>query len=207
MVLDVVSEGNVGAPGLDFTGGWTFNVNSQITVDGVGFWDQGSNGLLANHDVGLWTSAGGLLASATVTNASTPVASALNTGRWLFTAISPVTLSPGTYVVGATLLAGGDENHFSDAIVTTGTVLIPEVSFGEGRLRHGGGAVLQFPSQLNANGGFYGGTLRTAVAVPEPSAFFYGGVLFLLAGYRYWSCRVKFVCHCDQSKTASKRVR
>src|SRR5438552_3149843 len=61
----------------DVVGGYLFRVTSSITVSGLGLWDEGGNGLAQNHDVGLWNSNGSiLLASTTITNASTPVASA-----------------------------------------------------------------------------------------------------------------------------------
>src|ERR1044072_5414176 len=68
---------------LDFTGtlqnrvsgentlGWSFNVNRPIVVTGLGFFDDftpvDGPGLLQNHLVSLWTSAGTLLAQSTIT--------------------------------------------------------------------------------------------------------------------------------------------
>jgi hypothetical protein len=102
--------------GLDFTNGgiersaiansnygWSFSVTSPLTVDGLGLWDAGSNGLFESHEVGLWLTStpipeGVLLASATVSNAqSVAVASASASGRWLFSSVPVVTLNPGTY--------------------------------------------------------------------------------------------------------------
>ena len=41
-----------------------------IRVTSLGYWDEGGNGLVDDDDVGLWTSAGDLVAQATVTDAS-----------------------------------------------------------------------------------------------------------------------------------------
>ena len=46
--------------------GWQFNVVSTTTVTGVGWFDQGLDGLQQQHEVGIWDSAGTLLASASV---------------------------------------------------------------------------------------------------------------------------------------------
>ena len=46
--------------------GWEFSTNNTVTVTALGFLDIGSNGLAAAHEVGLWDSAGTLLASAEI---------------------------------------------------------------------------------------------------------------------------------------------
>ena len=48
----------------DFTVGWVFDVNATINVDALGIWDEGGNGLIHTHQVGLWTIGGAPLASA-----------------------------------------------------------------------------------------------------------------------------------------------
>ena len=73
------------------TQGWQFVPSSNITVTALGFSDPTKDGLKAAHQVGILRLADGeLVASATVTNASTPQ------GFYRYTAISPVTLSAGT---------------------------------------------------------------------------------------------------------------
>ena len=74
LALDSTSGSNNAAGGHS-TVGWSFSVLSSLDVDGLGFFDFESNGLLAPHQVGLWDSGGTLLASATVTSGSTVVAS------------------------------------------------------------------------------------------------------------------------------------
>ena len=41
------------APVRDFTVGWVFDVNATINVDALGIWDEGGNGLIHTHQVGL----------------------------------------------------------------------------------------------------------------------------------------------------------
>src|SRR5262245_29379387 len=80
------------APGC--TGGWSFAVIGPIEIVSLGVWDEGSDGLLESHEVGLWTGGGTLLTSILVTNAATAVGST-GPGRWLFAPIAPLVLSPG----------------------------------------------------------------------------------------------------------------
>ena len=78
-----------------------------MLVTGLGYWDEGANGLINNHTVGLWNSSSPsvLLASTVVNNSSAVVNSTSAAGDWRFNSISPLTLQAGTYVVGATIAA------------------------------------------------------------------------------------------------------
>lgn len=88
--------------GAGFMLGYEFNVNSSITVDGLGLFDFQGNGLADRHEVGLWTAAGGLVASTLVgPGSSGAVPSFSGLGDWVFADISPVVLTPGDYVLGA----------------------------------------------------------------------------------------------------------
>jgi hypothetical protein len=116
--------------GVDFTSptsftnnawslGWSFTVNSPFTVNALGFYDDGKNGLTQSHDVGLWTSGGTLLASATITNGN-----AL-TSFWRFASIAPLALGTGTYVLAGTT---GGENYPLSSPGVTG--YHPNITFG-----------------------------------------------------------------------------
>ena len=110
LVLDLNTGGaantcNTCGP-LGDTFGWSFRVINSITINQLGVWDAGANGLgLPSSQVGLWTAAGALLASATVTDASEQVASASADGEWLFEGIASLTLVPGSYVIGSVFIA------------------------------------------------------------------------------------------------------
>jgi len=80
--------------------GWSFSTSVDLLVDGFGLWDDSSDLLYSAHDVGLWTSDGTLVSSATVDNTATPVASASG-AQWLFTSVTPFALAPGDYVLAA----------------------------------------------------------------------------------------------------------
>src|SRR4051812_42963539 len=93
LLLDFTG-GNANTFGGNTTVGWEFTLNSPMLVDGLGFWDHGSDGLVNTHDVGIWNSSNTalLLTSTTVTNgSSTPVASTSTAGRWLFNNIPSIT--------------------------------------------------------------------------------------------------------------------
>ena len=149
-----------------FTVGWAFDVNTAITVRQLGFWDEGSDGLAVSHLVRLWNGTGTMvLASATVTNASTPVAGGIPLGRWLFEDVVPVTLTPGRYVIGADGGFGSDAARLQQVIST-----IAEVTFVEPReISPPGFPTVVFPGTTP---GIFGPTF----AIPEPSSLMIAGL-------------------------------
>ena len=96
IALDVTSDTTAFSVGGFTNVGWQFSVNAPITIDGLGLFDFGGDGLSLSHQVGLWDNSGTLLAQTTVTNGSTPVASLSNAGDWLFESITPIILLSGT---------------------------------------------------------------------------------------------------------------
>ena len=168
LVLDLTSHNNASCVCGDTngtTGGWAFTVNSAIRIDGLGVWDAGSDGLGTTPPVkaALWTSAGTLLASVTVTDSSTVVVSADPSGRWLFETIPTLTLDPGNYVIGALLY-----NGLSSYVIGRAAPIaqISGISGRYGRVDDG----LMPPGFPGA--AMYGPTMRLAPAatVPEPGS-------------------------------------
>ena len=90
-----------GVIGVASTRGFTFDVTTPTTIGGLGFFDTNNHVLGRTYDVGLWDSSGTLLASTTIGNASTSIASTSSLGQWLENSITPLVLNPGTYVLGA----------------------------------------------------------------------------------------------------------
>jgi hypothetical protein len=146
--------------------GWEFTVASPVSVISLGVWDEGANGLVESHPVGLWTSGGALLATATVTNASTPVAST-GPGQWMFTPIAPLVLAPGSYVIGAwySVNNSGDALRFNTAATT-----IPQITYNTTIVQLNVPA-LTFPTMIfsNLDPGLYGPDFQVASA-PEPAS-------------------------------------
>ncbi len=77
----------------DYTIGWRFSTNSTLIINSLGMFDEGADGLNGAHQVGLWSDAGVLLASATI---PAGVAGTL-VGVHRYVNIAPVVLPPGTY--------------------------------------------------------------------------------------------------------------
>jgi hypothetical protein len=77
--------------------GWLFTTNSPVTVDALGYFDFGGDGLAVPHEVGIFDSAGNLLTSATV---APGVADPLIDG-FRYVSISPYNLPAGqTFTIG-----------------------------------------------------------------------------------------------------------
>ena len=77
--------------------GFEFTANSSVTVDGLGVFDSGQDGLAERHQVGLWDAGGALIASTTVgAGTSAPLL-----GLYRYARISPTALTAGAnYFVG-----------------------------------------------------------------------------------------------------------
>lgn len=168
--------------------GWAFTVTAPITVDGLGLWDAGSDGLIEKHEVGLWSEnfeAPGpvLIASEDVSNNdSAPVPSMFSGGQWVFSTIAPLTLQPGSYIIGATYRAGSPgayDPFVSDALPV---FTAPGVDYGSTREIHNT-PTLTCPTDfgLNEHNGFFGPNFRV---VPEPSAATLAGAGLLFASSR-----------------------
>jgi len=155
----------------DSTVGWTFTVDSTITIGGLGIFDVGANGLAQSHLVGLWDSGGSLITSATIDSAGTHVASTSSAGDWLFAALkTSVQLTTGDYVVGA-FYAASSPDHFMGGNANPST--ISGVTFGQGQAA--AGSSLKFPAPSDQLAGFFGPNLFTGAVptppVPEPKTY------------------------------------
>lgn len=149
--------------------GYSFNVTTSVTIDGLGVYDEGSNGLINIHEVALWTSLGVELASTSVGPGATDSdVSASSDGSFVYSDIAPLILGAGSYVVGA-LFEVGDIDHvvfgaqgiFSNAA---------GVSFDDGRFINTG--LLQIPTNgtFGSDDRYFGPGLRIASNnVPEPA--------------------------------------
>ena len=171
--------------GPRFLGG--FVIGNELTIGGVdvavnflGVWDQGSDGLAASHQVGVWDAGGALVASTTVPSGT----SALLDDSYRYAALAqPIALLAGqTYRIGALYENAldpfndpwdpdGDGNPANSPAVGDGVAVTP----GAGVATINGdyfaaSAVLANPSSFGGGTpGRWGAANALFVVVPEPT--------------------------------------
>lgn len=175
-----VSGGDTFSNTGTWTLGYSFLVNSSITVVSLGVYDDQQDGLNVSHDVGMWDSAGNLLASTTVGSGTAGTLA----GGFRFIPITPLSLTAGnTYYVGS---VNGIDNDgwLQDPLI----IAAPEITYLSRRFESSGGGLV-FPDLAGSGQvGYFGGNFEFGSAVPEPTtlALFGAG---LLAGARRLRCR------------------
>jgi len=157
--------------------GWQFDVLSAITATGLGWYDQGQDGLSDSHTVGIWDSSGTLLTSILVPAGST----AGLDGVYRAVPIAPLLLPVGTgYIVG-----GEDFFESEDGLAFNVTqVTIPQISYFDATFSGGVSGFLRPTDFSIANTGFYGPMFfvgANPAGAPEPAtlALFGFGLLGL----------------------------
>ncbi len=179
LLVDIGSPGALQPCGLcgstGRTFGYAFSLSEAVVVSALGAWDQDSDGLDVDTQVGLFNSAGQMLASATIDAAATAQASALADGRWLMAAVAPLQLSPGHYLIGQVFFDGLPLAQLDPGLITpayltvTGGMHSPDVDAG-----------LRPPVDDFAAGALLGPTLSAQV-LAEPGSL--GLCLAALAAY------------------------
>jgi hypothetical protein len=120
------------ACGVGIVEGWEFHVNSDIVVTGLGVFDSNARGpgLVGTHEVRLFTSAGTVLAAATV-----PAGTAADfVGGSRFVPISAIALTTGSnYVLGATYCFSPTTNDDTVAFGDSSLMFNSAIAFVQGR--------------------------------------------------------------------------
>lgn len=168
-------QADTGEPG---TLGYSFTTGSAVggyQVNSLGVLDWGSDGLGLSHDVGIWTSTGVLVTSATVASGTVdPLAIGF---RW--TSASGVLAANTTYVIGA-LYAYNDPDHLVGIIGSPpSATMAAGFTMGTSRVIEGTAYALTFPTATYV-GGF--GPNAELTAVPEPTTMIAGALLLLPFG-------------------------
>ncbi|MDT0595111.1 hypothetical protein [Glaciecola petra] len=187
LILDAgASSTSQNFSGGNYSAGTEFTLSTGLSIDGLAYIDVGNDGLLENHEVGLWNSNGDLLAQATVNNGSTIFASQSSLGRWYVTQINELFLSAGIYRVAGIVgnedvqALSGDKVSISGVSLSSGYV---RTSFPSGGFNFPG---LSFSSQA-IRASLTTGAFSNSIDVPTPSIL----ALITLAGFGLFSRRFK----------------
>lgn len=139
---------------LPNTVGWEFTLSSPVTVTSLGFYDFDDDGLVNDHDVSIWDSSANVVVSASVTT------SGWSDAGYFWESVTPVTLSAGTYRIGAAIY--GDDYYYSGA---SSVITATPVTYSGGVYAVGS---FDYPDNLSSNNGRFGPNF-TFTAVPEPA--------------------------------------
>lgn len=156
----------------NYTLGWAFSTTSQISLTALGYFDRGENGLVVSHDVGVWNSAGALVASATV---AAGTSNALD-GHFRYASIAPVTLAAGHYRIGGVNIGDSSGNGDWYGYDPTNVAYGPEITFQGYRYTptYSSTTLTDPTSEEGGPGGliaFFGGNFKyTTSEVPAPSS-------------------------------------
>jgi hypothetical protein len=152
--------------------GWSFTTNANVTVDALGYYDLGADGLSVSHAIGLFNSTGTLLTSTTV---APGIVDPL-IGSFRYALITPITLAAGqTFTIGGTTDTIGNPAGFDFwgfnviGLTTDPSITIPA---GAGRFKPTVGNSLVFPDLIGDSQVFAGPNflIAPASAVPEPGS-------------------------------------
>lgn len=150
-----------------FVLGWSFTVNSNVTVTSLGMFDALGDGFVTGHQIGIWNSAGTLLTSGSVSAGTGDTLIA----NFRYVDVADVGLTAGdSYSIGA-VLATGDDQIVWDSFATD-FVMATELTFGESRFASG--SDLTNPTaRFGSAPSFFGPNFlfeSTPVDLPEPGS-------------------------------------
>ena len=148
-----------------FTIGFDFSLSGTTSIDALGY---NTLNIPGNQQVGIWDSAGTLLASATINSGNTVI------GNYAWQSITTLTLGAGTYTIGGTYTGGPFVSNLSGVTSAPGFTWLRDQQLS--------GTGLNRPTLTYGNYGNNGialvnfaGTFR---GVPEPAAW-----AMMLAGF------------------------
>jgi hypothetical protein len=159
-----------------FSVGWQFTVNDPITVDRLGFFDYGKDGLTEPHEVAIYDASQHVVVQGTVPSGGSPGS------WWQWTSATPTALTQGqTYWIAAQV---GSELFWAG---TAALPVSPHITFVSSAFHSLADGTLAFPETSDgftaADGGAYFGpnfdfTAGAVTPVPLP-----GAVMLLTLGF------------------------
>jgi len=163
--------------------GWEFTLSQSVVVTHLGLWDYGADGLNHSHLVTIW-STGTVktrLVEGTVPSGGAPGSA------WRWVTVTPTTLAPGTYRIGAVYPIGGANPDpsvhdrvagFADTVTTSGPVAYVRNVYVNST---------NYPSSTFApeEKGYFGPNFQFQNLVPEPGLVQLP-VLIVLSGASLW---------------------
>jgi hypothetical protein len=172
-LFDFSSESNNDVP-VEVTLGYTFEVTpGGVSVDGIGIFDFGSDGLASAHEVALWDINENLIIAPRILNPGLPPSnsdmSASGLGSYIYVNIDSILLGPGEYVLGVSYLpAGGNKDvavNMPDLPILQNAA---NVIFGGGVFGEAVGVNVMFPGFSGGANNYFGPALRISATIPEP---------------------------------------
>jgi len=147
-----------------FTLGWQFSTTGTITVTDLGLFDDSQDGFAERHELGLWDSAGNLLASTFVgVGTGDPLVN-----QFRYADIVDIVLGAGTYQIGALFASGADPLLFPGE--ATGFATDSAITFIASAFASGG-TLTNPTSSAGTDPSYFGPNfLFEATAVPEPGS-------------------------------------
>jgi PEP-CTERM motif-containing protein len=164
-----------------WTLGYSFQVNSAISVSALAVFDAGSDGLNVSHAVGFWDASGNLLASVVVpAGVAAPIQ-----GGFRYEPITPLALTVGNvYYVGSVNGIDNDPWEQDPSVLTAA----PQITYLSRQYEFSSGGLV-FPNLVGSGTtGYFGGNFlfTTGVPVPEPGTFMMlgGGLVAIFSAAR-----------------------
>jgi hypothetical protein len=188
---------------VDGMTGWSFYLAQPVTVTGVGWYDDGADGLLHSHEIGIWKDESGVTYTnppalganlALSLSATVPAGtSARLQGPWRVLDFNvSLTLEPGDYEIAGTTYSSPDDvvKYVLDNPPQVGTISDPILGLeiggpafsSAGPLPPGESEFFAPTNWVTVYGEYLGPMFFVASSVPEPSpALLLGGGLLLLS--------------------------